>query len=346
MKKIKFIFCSFLFVFLFVVLKAQITDINSTPKDSLLFFGSQIRNNSFAFLIKEDTPYLCYINSIINLKNGYLINVQTKIDTFSINLNIVTTKKSNSNLNRKIKKNNSYYFTLKRYFEYPILVGFNFTRNKNLLIGDKMVHVAAKGSFHYIFISEELDGLEYLDSLEIYNRNRAYNNNKHSIDTLILKFLNIISNSQIFDSISNVVDTNSAKRMFHQYCISFGKRKMKNSYNYCDMLPDYKIKIQNWTDLGVNPNSIKELINYELKYTYNYPIKEKNVNCVVIDQKILNTTQDQLYTIRVKWKIDEIDSFYYIILTIKQIDNKFIIIGINTVDLPQRLPKKKIHPPK
>jgi hypothetical protein len=307
---------------------------DSIPKDPLMPSNCEIVNYNFDFLIKDNTSYLCYVNKIYNLKNGYIINVKTKIDSIYVTFYITSSKTKNISSKNKIKEKHKYYLTLKRYFEYPICAGIEVYSNENIMIGDKMVNVGFPGSFYYLFISDNLDGLYYLDSNLIHSRYHILEKQQNPIDSLIFNFINEI-NIPSSNNITTYVDSNNVKKMFQNYCFPYGQRKLKNSYSYSEMLPHYKIKLEKWETFGINPNSFQDLFDSILWKEYKLPLKNRIYNqgfkLKILKQDILNISEDSIYTYRVDWKNEGSSYFSSIILSIKQIDNKFKIIGINTV---------------
>lgn len=343
MQKYKSLYLTILLVLSNILLLAQNRLIDSIPKDPLMSKACLIINRSNDFLIKDNVNYLCYIELIISLKNGYSILAHTQIDTFDIVFKIVTTNKSKKNSVEKIHMGGYYHLSLKRYYDFPVCAGIIAFGNRNIMINNKINHIKAPGSNSYFFVTDNLDGLEYIDSTVIEDRKKVYFSNKNAIDTLIDHFLTEISFSVNFDALDKYIDTNSTKKIFQNYCADFSVRNKRNANTYPYWFPFYRIKLLDWKSRGVNPKNYKEMLSYMLKTEYNLPCKTDSTdkNYSILKQDILNISEDFVYSIRVYWEIEECNDIYSIILSIKQTNNTFKIIGINAFGIPSKL--KKIY---
>ena len=328
----KRLFIVFLSLFFCKLLIAQVNLGDSTPKDPLMRTKPEVINFNNEFLLKDDMSYLCHIKKIMKLKSGYLINAQTKIDTFNVNFYIVSAKTSHSNKVQKIRPNQQYYLSVKKYLDFVISAGCMVYSNENIVIADKINHIAAPGYFYYLYISDNLDGLEYIDSDVVESRKKNFDLNRKHIDTLIVQFLNAISFSDNFENVKQYVDTNSVKKIFKNYCFPYGNRKKMRVRMAPDCFFFPRMKLMNWKSYGVNPNNLNELLSRILATDYRLPLEGNLLEkkCSILKREVLNISNDNIYTIRVYWEIEGAKDVYGIILSIKQFDEKFKIIAINT----------------
>lgn len=303
---------------------------NKLPKDSLNNGCAQIQNFRLDFLVENDKYYDFRILNISENNGGYIVEADTYIDSFRVEVIILTSKKSYTTRSLKIKQSQKYRLALKRYFEIPVFAGVENTPINDVLLGTHIHSIVTIGNFNYLFTSLNLDGLEYIDSSKTIPLFQKYYDNKTDIQDVVYSFINQITYELKNCNIIDYVDTFQLKRNLKHYSTDFYFNLYVNEQNY--YYSPKNIKKFPWKSYNVNPDVFNSVFWFMIKYYYNLPLISESTKGKIeskdIKTELLYTSND-LYTIRVKWKIPEFKDDIVAILSLISKENSFKIVGFN-----------------
>lgn len=300
-----------------------------THKDSILFpydaldVGfKQIINNDFSFLIEDSSYYNFTVSEIHKLKNGYGILLTSRICDTNTYTYVISRGKGVKN-GEKIKVGNTYKMKLTRYFPEPLILSIEYPKIYDVMIGTEIIPVMATGLFSYIFITQNLNGLHYIDSLNAMDIKNEIKDDELRIQDFIYEFINSISTQNDTTDLLSFVDTTSMKLVLENYSITITTR----SPDFKSYKPPFNVPSFPWFNVGIDNTEFNSFFKGVIKYFYKLPadyiLSEKEVE--IFPLYISNDT----YTIRVVWKSPY--RTYSAILAIKPYGNSFKIIGFNKV---------------
>ncbi|MDD4208991.1 MAG: hypothetical protein PHI52_01495 [Bacteroidales bacterium] len=299
-----------------------------TPFDSLDLVNQQITNNDFAFLINDSTYYDCKVLKISKLSEGYTIRFGLKIGWRDVYAQVVTTNEKNKHF-KKIKVGNTYKMKLKRYFNYPLHRAIEYPLIYDVMLGKTINGVLSTGLFCYLFVSPNLDGLYYIDSNNIDKMGKEIELEKKYIQDFVYRFVNTITFKKDSTNLSYFIDSTlivKSLRKHRQYLNNRG-------YDFNIYKIPKQVPFRKWALDKIDTSNFTSFFWGILKVDYQLPIYidsclnyEINKNDILID---ILYYKYPLYTVRVKWNNPIKKINYIVIVTIKEDDYKFKIIGFN-----------------
>lgn len=160
---------SILFCFVQIInLAAQTDSINAPsafPIDPLAPPSkyTQVLIRDYAFIIDEDSTYSFTVDFIRRIKNAYYIGAHTTVLDSTIYVKIIEPLINKPNKKGIIRVGNSYKMRLIRYFPYPLSHAIDYYINYNFLFGSKIVSLQSTDCLTYIFSTDDLEGLHYIN---------------------------------------------------------------------------------------------------------------------------------------------------------------------------------------
>jgi len=296
----------------------------------------QIRANDNAFLVTDTIYYNFLIDDVRNLKKGYFISAYTKIQDSLVYVQIISLKERMFYKN-KIKKGDLYPMKLIRYSEMPLHRSIEYKAIYDVMVGEKSVGVLSTG-WSYLFITQNLRGLEYLDSASISHIETDIKKIEEKLYIFLYQVIKSLSFKEDSSLLVNYFDTFQVKKSFKYY----NKKFMYFSPNLEEqpIYPPKKVEKNNWQIHDIKTNNFYSwfwgIINYF--YLSQIPINRENKEIDFDDFaiKVLDF-HDELYTVRVRWRTysqkQSIPSYYAVFIVKKQEDT-FKIVGFNKPIFP------------
>lgn len=306
---------------------------------------TQIFINDSVSLIAEDQYYDAEVfrirkifasNNFLNLRKtnkGYIISFMVKMSdsTYAFPCVISSNMPFNKEKFKPLKIGDKVRLKFIDYFDHLILNSLEYKYVYDILIGTNTIHyVAGVNCFisNRIFVSPNINGLSYVDSVSLENRNLVFEEDRLGYEQTICKFLNSMYCSSV--SFFDIVDTNLVKKSFFSLSSISIRTSLNSKYNtrmYCNKLkyPGYYF---DWTELTPpNPN-FEQLFRAMTKYFYKV---ENNEDCIQkfkredLIIKVLRFWDNEL-TASVIWKHD--DKFNRMFFTVRKTESKFKIVSI------------------
>ncbi|MGI6320314.1 MAG: hypothetical protein ACOXZK_05025 [Bacteroidales bacterium] len=201
-----------------------------TPYDIEDSTFQQVFTNTFSFLIKEDIYYRFRVSRIDRLSNGFGVLLFTTIDGRDVSAYVIGSNVKKLRHMEKIKKGKYYDMKLVRYVKGPIGRLIDAPLIYDVLLQNTLIPVMSIGSFTHLFISDNMIGLNYLDS----NRVKEAEEKKSIVKTDIEKFVIDFIQKGILDmdsiSIVNMADTFLLRETLLSVHQSFGPSMLRNRY--------------------------------------------------------------------------------------------------------------------
>lgn len=293
----------------------------------------QIIVNDNAFLVTDTTYYDFLIYDIRKIQNGYFISAHTKIQEMPVRVQIISMDEKLFYKN-KIKKGKHYRMKLTRYFETPLKRGIEHMPTYNVMVGRKSVAVLSTGYFAYLFVTQNLQGLEYLDSASITHIETSSKKLKNDLHDFLYQIIPSLSFKEDTALLVNYFDTSQVKKSLKCYKVSFIST-WTSDYN--SPYPPKKIEKYPWQNYGIKINRFHSLFwgAIDKFYLSLIPINRGNReydfdNFAV---KVLDV-HNGLYTIRVRWKIHSHKPLtFQAVFVVKRYDKTFKVVGFNNGDL-------------
>jgi hypothetical protein len=287
----------------------------------------QILINDFSFLISNSEYYDFKVLKIIEFKMGYGLFLRTKInDRYSYALSI--TMKEGKSKHKKIKKWHTYRMKLTRYYRKPLARSIEYPPIYDVMLGQNNVGILSIG-YSYIFISQNTKGLFYVDSIEVAGIERTISNNTNEISSFSKNFIKSISFEEDSALLMKYIDTTSVKTSLKNYSTRWGPNMI---HGIIKKIPT-QVPSFEWANFKIDTNSfspffwglLKEFYSLPKNHTNNLSFLEKDI---AIDILYLS---DEIYTIRVIWKLPSVKVPYTAFLAVKKIDEIYKVIGFNVV---------------
>lgn len=292
------------------------------PKDPKMPMYSLARNYSLAFMIKEDSAYAFYVNQVIRLKKGYLLELFT-IVRYPLITDAYVVTNSRRYFGKPIRAGKCYSMKLKYYTEEPSLPSEKVNGVKDVLLGDRIISVEESGCFTYLFTSLYLNGVRSKrktdKSIQEYDRNKA------AIDTFLKDYLAFVSYDPSNKGLAEMTDSVSATRVLSDYSAGWNKKDV-NSNAY----PSKEVEKYQWPQLFINMRCFSDMFLYMLNKEYALPVDSTVVvadTISLLSSKLLYC-DNKNYTIGVKWEIPG-QNHYAAILSLRKKKDSYIVSGFN-----------------
>ena len=229
----------------------------------------QYVTNDNAFLVTDTTYYNFLICDIYKLEKGYFITAYTKILDSTVRVQIISLKERIFYKN-KIKKGQYYQMKLTRYFEMPLRRGIESKTIYGVMVGEKSVGVLSTGWFPYLFVTQNLRGLEYRDSASIVNIEKDIKKLENELHVFLYQVIKSLSFKEDSNLLVNYFDTSQVKKSLKLYnCFSMG-------FSPSDVViyPSKKVEKFNWERHNIKTDNFHSwfwgIINIFYAYPYTY----------------------------------------------------------------------------
>jgi hypothetical protein len=311
-------------------------------KDSINFLydpwdigTKQIYVRNFAFLVDDSSYHTYLLTNIWKIKGGYFFTLHTKLYDTLVQVNVISIKqKGDVFLDRKVKVGQQLSLKLIRYFDRPLIRSIEYPPTYNVMMGIRSVGILSNRGITYLFVSKNLRGLSYLDSIHLTNEENIIIREQDSLNAFLLQVVQRISYKEISASLILDMDTTSVKKSIRSYRSSAQLPKGLGLADYMNIVsPIKKMNSYRWKYYKIKTSSIQlwfwGIINefYALPKDYTDTNKSFPINNFEI--KIVHLYKD-VFTIRVRWSLPfENEKSYCAFFSIKKQDDKFKIIGFN-----------------
>jgi len=270
----------------------------------------EIKNNHFSFLISDSIYYKFTIDEIYKFNNGYGLQLSTKISDIDVIAFLVSMKSSEIS-GKKIKKGCSYNLKLSRYFEKPLSRSIEYPQFYDVMLGQNMVGILSIG-YSYIFISQNINGLNYIDSASVFKTEKRIKENEDKISEFAFSYFK----SLIYEKDTNFLiantDTVLIRKCLSRYSKLFGPNMTHNLLHS----PPSKVELLQWENFKIDTTNFFQFYWGMLNYFYSLPIQYSEITRLSQNDfavKVLHFS-DNIYTIRVKWKLSSKKQIYTAIL--------------------------------
>ncbi len=316
-------------LFLSINYKCDSRDSMPIYKDPLEAGWQEMKHNSLDFLINDTSYYPFTVFDIHKYKQGYGIWATTRLHDTNIYVYIISIK-GESIKTEKVKQGQTYRMNLKRYYEHPLATSAEFKQIYDVMLNEKNVGILSIGQFSYLFVTNNLVGLHYVDSVQANPLKKQILDYSTKLQVFVNSFVKAISFSEDSMYLSNYVDTNLIKKALNNYYEIYGGVPL-----YVYKRPPSNIEHYNWKLNRISTSSFQPFFWGMLKYFYKFPYSNNEIEnyCFIeddIEMKVLHYVNN-VYTIRLKWKLSSSQKmYYYAIITVKQTnDSSFKVIGFN-----------------
>lgn len=322
------------FVFLLLYLCVDTFGYSQTfdPLDTILSKPLVIGIDTYSYLIKDDTYYEFSVERIITLKNAYVIQLQTTIDTISVDCFVVSPKGIDRK-GMKIKKGQHYRMFLNRYNLFPVRASIESINTSDFLLGGRIASVNEDGLFKYMFYSPMLSGNRIRSMSDIERGNRFFAKDSLLIADFTQSFINLISKNFTQEQLYSVIDPKAMKKIMGDYSVDIQGRSPG------EVLQRYKKKYPWRIDVSppkyyskreLRAESTYQLFCKLLNKQYRLPSEQETDDAaMILDLKLLYSCKDTLYTIRVIWENAGLKKRYVAVFDVEKNNDGFRIKHFN-----------------
>jgi hypothetical protein len=296
---------------------------------------NQIYVRNFAFLV-DDTSYHTYLlTNIWRIKGGYFLTLHTKLYDTLVQVNVISIKqKGDVFRNRKVKVDQQLSLKLTRYFDRPLIRSIEYPPTYNVMMGIRSVGVLSNRGITYLFVSKNLRGLSYVDSIQLINEENMIIREQDNLKAFLLQVVQRMSYKEISDSLIFDMDTTSIKKSIRSYRSSAQLPKGLGLADYMNIVkPIRKMNSYKWKYYKINTSFIQlwfwGIINEFYALPKNHTDTNKSFPINNFEIKVVHLYKD-VFTIRVRWSLPfEDKKSYCAFFSIKKQDDRFKIVGFN-----------------
>ena len=308
------------FIGLCVTAKAQnnVTYTSQDSYDTITHFLCTFTDN--AYLIKNDSAYKVQIDNIVKLRDGLCIIGRTIIDNENVVFPFVTTS-FNGHIGKKIRKGHSYKLRFRRYFIIPSRGFDNHGITVDLLIDGKIITLN-DGLFSYWFVSPDVEHGQLLSTDACFQKNRIYKNHRETLFCMTKQFVHYMANTDSTE-LPVFVDTIQMKKTILSHGIKFWYLPQRQF-----SIKEFLVPHENHNNDTRADSSFNQVMVDYMKKNYYLPEYQLG-NIYIVEISLLNySISDQIYTMQIIWEVKSISKIFVTILSVKETNNKFSIIGI------------------
>jgi len=270
------------------------------PAQNLRMDNSMYEVCTNTTLLQNDSTYQFYISRILPIQNGILIEgITYDLGFYPIFAHIVFPHRTAWLGNTAIRIGKTYPLRLNRYTEsYPLRPVEGYAID-NILLGDNLLRIEARGLYSFLFSS--LDLSKYPTSADCRAKFlRNFNQEKDSISHTVQNYLNALVNEDEYSKLAAFADTSSLKRSFKKYSYAFINYKGEKDYR--NRIPHKNVPVWKWEETyGINPNNFTEIMNQIALLDF-YSDKDDSLQAIEIVSMKLLFAEKKTYTFRVIWK--------------------------------------------
>jgi len=248
---------------------------------------------------------------------------------------VISKKEKNTN---PIEIGKSYKFKLLRYFENQLSVNIEYKEIYDVMLGAKTIGILSLGWFNYLFVSPNLNSLNYIDSLNVDIIEKNIKKKDERLQKFICDFLKTISFNEYSNNLRGYVDSSLLMASLKTYSIYGIVKSPTDIANRKIVQPPRRIPYLNWERYNIDDKNFNSLFWGMLENFYNLPIKDNPIDfdCKEVHIKTLYFYND-ISTIRIKWKLPSKETEYVAIVSIREFEQTFKIIGFNKTTLENYL---------
>jgi hypothetical protein len=290
------------------------------PYDPFNCVLRQVNFLDFAFLIKDGVEYEFLIVNIEKLKKKcLLITIKTSILDTTVWARVITfpTKKHAAN---NIKLGEKYKMKLIRYFEQPFIGLLHLFNVYDVMIKKTIVGIV--GDFSYVFITQNLEGLKYIEHPPSQTELIDSFSQDDEFKLFIKEVVKTFSFIEDTCNLEKYFDKKAVKKTLKQYSTLYLEldERSKNIQLFECKLFNIKTKcFENW---------FWEVVDF----FYKLPIEKNETDYHLLENNItvkLLSYNNNIYTVRVKWMLPSQYGTYYAYFSIIKNDGQYKIIGFN-----------------
>ena len=298
-------------VIIFVCVFCMHIPVHSQADDLLdtIFPKPQIYGvDTYSYLIEDDSLYDFLVKDIISLKNAFVIQLTTIIDTKTVECFVISPI-CNEKKGEMIKKGQHYNMSLKRYNLIPARVSIESVAAVDFLFGNKLASVNEDGTFKYVFCSPTLIGNQIRNQDDIDREKYYFSRDSLGIVDYMDNFISLISKNFSQDQLYSVIDTVAIKKNLGQYSVYVQGRSPK------ELLCQHRHKY---------PWSYYHFRKYQL------PDETCSLDSVqLLDIDLLYSCDTSSYTVRVIWENSTLKKRFVAVCSLLKKNNNYVLTGFN-----------------
>ena len=305
-----------------VIARAQneVTHTSQDPYDTITHFMCTFTDN--AYLIKNDSAYKVQIGDIVKLRDGFCIIGRTIIDNENVVFPFVTTS-LNGHLGKKIRKGHFYQLRFRRYFIIPSCGFDDRGITVDLLIDGKIITLN-DGLFSYWFVSPDVEHGQLLPPDACSQKNRIYEKHRDTLLCMTEQFVQYMAHSDS-TKLPVFVDTGQMKKAI----LSHGVKSWYLPQRQFSM-KEFLVPHETHNNATRADGSFHQVMVDYLKKNYYLPECQLG-DIHIVETSLLNySISEQIYTMQIIWEIKSISKIFVTILSVKETNNIFSIIGIGS----------------
>jgi hypothetical protein len=299
------------------------------------YFSKIVLSDDFAFLIKDSIFYDYKIRDIYKIKRGFFITLETRTEDTNIIVKVISFKhpKEKGSNKIKIKIGDTYKMRLVRYNKYPLIKSFEHHYNYDILIGKEAIGIASAGSYSYLFITDNLDGLYYIDSTTSANTYNYSKKARQQIHDFVYNVIRSMTFKEDSSKLNLYMDTHLVHRSLYQHSRLYTNYPKWGIYKY----PPKKTESFKWKNFNIDTENFNNHFWGILSYFYNLPKNQEeiDINNIFSENNVLSEIlyyEKGIYTVRIVWNIPNHQSgrFFYVgYFAIKESEEGYKVVGFN-----------------
>lgn len=287
---------------------------------------SQYLINTFSFLIKEDVYYKFKIIRIDYLNNGFGVLMSTKIDGRFVTAYVVTLNAGKMPKTKKIKRGNCYNMKLIRYTKRPIIRSIEYPQIYDVLLHNTIIPVMSIGTITHLFISDNVIGLNYIDSskAKVFEKHKL--EAKEEIKEIVVSFIQKVLIERDTAFLLKMADTVLLKKSILDVSWTVGPSMIRSTFKRPPKdLPKYFES--NEEDKYSFVETFWFVVDRASGFTKYYK-KYYSIENTIVDVLYYH---NGFYTVRAFWKYNELPYFGMIYFSIIKVNEGFKISGMTKI---------------
>lgn len=287
---------------------------------------SQYLINTFSFLIKEDVYYKFKIIRIDYLNNGFGVLMSTKIDGRFVTAYVVTLNAGKMPKTKKIKRGNCYNMKLIRYTKRPIIRSIEYPRIYDVLLHNTIIPVMSIGTITHLFISDNVIGLNYIDSCKAKVFEKHKLEAKEEIKEIVISFIQKVLIERDTAFLLKMADTVLLKNSILDVSWAVGPSMIRSTFKRPPKdLPKYfeSNKEDKYSFVETFWFVVDRASGFTKYYKKNFSIENTIVDVLYY--------HNGFYTVRAFWKYNELPYFGMVYFSIIKVNEGFKISGMTKI---------------
>ncbi len=194
------------------------------------------------------------------------------------------------------------------------------------MLGQNIVSILSIG-YSYVFISQNINGLNYIDSASIFKTEKRIKENEDIIRDFTFSYIKSLT----YKKDTNFLIANTDTVLIRKYLMSYSKLFGPNMTHNLLHSPPSKVELLQWENFKIDTTNFFQFYWGMLNYFYSLPIQYSETTKLSQTDfavKVLHFS-DNIYTIRVNWKLSSKKQIFTAFLALTESNGKFKVIGIN-----------------